>query len=459
MEITKSLVLCFLLFTNVTYVCAQQSAQKSVEETNQASENEQIVTKDKIDYLQSDNVTNQIPYFDNRFRIDAELEEITLIFFRKRGSKPVILVQPDGKKLRIHDYDREQVQWHDDRTFDMIVIKKPMVGPWQAIGNILPESKILIVSEVMLVVEPLPEIVLSGETLKVIGKLYNGDNRINIPHFRNVIILDVNFFSTNNSNYDNFGADAFKLASFRDDGRDLDEYAGDSIYTGEFLLNFAAGEWQPVYVIKMPMMTRELHQKPIILHRTPVSISVKMSKKENSPHRLMLSIDPTHVDPKSLVFQGEITFPDKQIEPFSIMDNEDNEDSENAEMRLHEIPYTEPGIHRVNLSAFGKTISGREFRLVVPEYTFNVKDNSNKVLLTTLDNDGVAQLVEVDEAQLLADKEAKLAQAKAEQERIAAEEKMQTIIMIAVGNGAIIILALVLFFVMRKKKSKVAQKQ
>ena len=220
-----------LLLVNISFVCAQQETKAQ----SMTSAVQKSSTKDKIDYHQSDNITNQIPYCDNRFRIDAALDQITLIFFRKRGSKPVILVQPDGKKLRINDHDRDKVQWYDDRTYDMVVIKKPMVGPWQAIGNILPESKILIVSDINLVVEPLPEIILSGETLKVIAKLYNGKNKIDMPYFRKVIVLDVNFFSTNNSDYDNFGADAFKIASFRDDGRDLDEYAGDNIYTGEFL--------------------------------------------------------------------------------------------------------------------------------------------------------------------------------------------------------------------------------
>lgn len=42
---------------------------------------------------------NQIPLFDNRFRIDYEVEEITMVFFRKRGSPSIILVKPDGSKL------------------------------------------------------------------------------------------------------------------------------------------------------------------------------------------------------------------------------------------------------------------------------------------------------------------------------------------------------------------------
>lgn len=452
MEITKSLVFCLLLLANIPSVFSQETADKNAQESKVSTLAEKSLELGEIGFYQSDNLTNEIPYFDNRFRIDAELDEITLILFRVRGSKPIILVQPDGKKMRINDYDKEKVQWHDDRTFDMIKIQKPMVGPWQAIGDILPESKILVVSDVKIAVDPLPEIVLSGETLKVVGKLYNGNESIDIPHFRDVVKLDVNFYSTNNSAYDNFGADALKLTSFRDDGEDLDEYAGDSLYTGEFLLDFAAGEWQPVFVIKLPMVTRELRQKAILLNKSPITLSVETSEKEDIPHRLIVTIDPTHVDPSSLVFQGKTTFPDKQTRPFSIMDDEG---VENAETRIEEILYTEPGIHRVNISAFGRTKSGREFRLVVPEFSFNVKGISNKFLLTTIGDDGVEQTIEVDKAEkFLADKEAELKKAKAAQQKLAEEQSQNTMIMIAAGNGVIIIIAMILFFVMRKNKSK-----
>jgi len=452
LEITKLIAFCFLLLVNVNYVFSQEAVQDSAQENNVVKKKEKPLSKGKIGFYQSDNVTNEIPYFDNRFRIDAELEEITLIFFRIRGSKPIILVQPDGKKMRVSDYDPKKVQWHDDSTFDMIKITKPMPGPWQAIGDILPESKILVVSDVKIAIDPLPEIVLSGETLKVVGKLFNGRENIDVAEFIDVVQLDVNFFSTNNSAYDNFGADALKLTSFKDDGHDLDEYAGDNLYTGEFLLDFAAGEWQPVFLIKLPLMTRELRQKPILLHKSPITISVETSDTEATPHSLLLTIDPMHVDPSSLVFQGKTTFPDKQTRPFSIIDDESNE---NPATRTKDIPYTEPGIHRINLSAFGRTTSGREFRLVVPEFTFNVEGDLNKILLTTLDDNGEEQTITVDkEEQALAEKEAKLAQELAEQQKREEEENTQTIIMIAAGNGIIILLALVTFIFKRKRKVK-----
>jgi uncharacterized protein (TIGR03503 family) len=403
------------------------------------------LSKTKVEYYQKDNITNQVPYFDNRFRLDADLEEITLIFYRKSGSTPIILIRPDGSKIRVNQFDHENVQWFDDSTFDMIKIKKPMPGPWQAVGDILPNSQILIVSDVKIEVEPLPEIAFSGETLKVEGKLFNGNEAINSPHFTKVVKLDVNFYSTNNSQYENFGADAIKVTSFRDDGRGLDEYANDNTFTGEFILNFAAGEWQPVYLVKLPMATRELRQQSILLHKTPIEINVVKSDNVDKPHQIQLLIDPTFVDPNSLVFQGKFTFPDRQVEPFSIME-------EGGGSRTTTMTNTEPGLYRVNVSAFGKTITGREFRLVVPEFSFNVEASLNELNMGEDSNiDGLTTILETTDELLV----------KGEQDRIAAllaqklaqdEKEQETFIIIAFGNSVVILISVVLFFILRRKK-------
>ncbi len=405
--------------------------------------------KNKVEYYQNDNITNQIPYFDNRFRLDANLEEITMVFYRKSGSRPIILIRPDGSKIRVTEFDQDRVEWFDDSTFDMIKIKKPMPGPWQAVGEILPNSQIFVVSDVKIAVEPLPEIAFSGETLKVEGKLFNGDEAIDSPYFKEVVKLDINFYSTNNSRYENFGADAIKVSSFRDDGRGLDEYPDDGIFTGEFVLDFAPGEWQPIYLVKLPMATRELKQKTILLQKTPVDINVIPSTDSDKPHQVTFSIDPTYVDVNSLVFQGKYTFPDRQIEAFSILE-------EQGVHRTTLITNTEPGMYRINVSAFGKTLSGREFRLVVPEYSFNVKtdeliglnlDSEQKAIKTTVISQVDELIAEADEekrAALIAQKEAQ------------AEKELETIIIIVAGNGTITLIAIVLFLILRRNKSKMS---
>lgn len=422
------------------------------------ADEENINNKDEkshyVPYYESDNVTNQIPYFDNRFRLDAKLEEITLIFYRKSGTPPIILVQPDGSKLKVTNHPKEKVEWYDDRTFDMIKIKKPMPGPWQAIGDILPQSKIMVVSDVTIDVAPIPEIVLAGETLKMAGKLVNKGVTIDNPLFRDVISLKVDFYSTNNSAYDNFGSAPINLTTFRDDGEELDEYEGDGVFTGEFLLDFAPGEWVPVYVIKLPMLTRELRQKPIVIQRNPIEISVETTLDKKSSHKVIFTINPEFVDPDSILFQGNYTTPDRQVEPFSIMEG-------SGEKRIEEFAYTEPGIHRIKTNVFGKTKEGREFRLVVPEFAFNVEaqevllapdlDDSSSNALD--DNDPLATQKALAKSKKQAEMELK---ASIEKQRLAnekAEEEM--IFLIVVINGVIIFgVAMVFIFLAWKKKKK-----
>ena len=405
---------------------------------------------DKIDFYRVDNVTNQIPYFDNRFRIDANIEEITLLFYRTHGSAPIILVQPDGTKVKVESHDKEKVEWYDDRTFDMIKIKNPMPGPWQAIGNIIPESQIMVLSDVRIEVEPLPDILLAGETVKLTAKLFNGEFAIDTPSFDDVVSIDVDFFSTNNQDFDNFGADLVRLTTFRDDGRELDEFANDSTFTGEFELTIAPGEWVPVYKLTLPMAARELQQKPIILQRSPITTDVEASSSEALPHKIHFNIADTHVKPDSLIFQGKITYPDKQAVPFSVLEG-------SGKTRTVDVNYTESGVHRVKVSAFGETINGREFRLVMPEFSFNVQHTGNALLpdVRNLSDESIALAEEERRAQLAREREEKLAaqiaQVKAEQ---AEKEKMQLIIIVG-GNIIIVVIAItVLVVYLRKKKKK-----
>jgi uncharacterized protein (TIGR03503 family) len=430
----------FILIASFAFMSLQGYAQQS-----------------NVDYYKPDNVTNEIPYFDNRFKIDALVDEITLLFYRRSGSPPIILVRPDGTKLKINNVPQDRITWFDDRTFDLITIKNPMPGPWQAIGDIFPESHIMVVTEVTIKVEPLPEVILSGETLKVEGHLYNGDQAIDDPLFRDVINLKVDFFSTNNSAFDNFGAEPIKISPFRDDGRDLDEHAHDGVFTGEFVLDFAPGEWLPIYYVEMPMATRELRQKPIVLQKTPIDISVETVMAEGKSHKVTFTVDPTFVDTDSVLFQGKVTFPDRQVDPFSIMEGK-------GDYRTYEIAFTEPGVHRIHVNVFGKTINGREFRLVVPEFTFNAENESALIMPSSDENGGVISnadgaagilLDRINSAKEKANKLAiELEEAKIAQKMAAKEKEQQTYIIIGVANAGIVLFALFFYFISRRKKKK-----
>ena len=111
--------------------------------------------------------TNDISLLNNRFRIDYQVKEVTMVFFREYGSAPIVLVQPDGAKLFQYTADGDKVTWFDSPTYDMINIKDPMPGPWQALGDVMSDSRIMVISNLSLVTNALPDELFSGEIIKM----------------------------------------------------------------------------------------------------------------------------------------------------------------------------------------------------------------------------------------------------------------------------------------------------
>lgn len=307
--------------------------------------------------------SNQIPLLNNRFRIDFEIDEITLVFFRKKGAPSVVLVKPDGTKVYARTAKDQQMEWHDDKTYDLIRIKQPTPGPWQAIGSILPESRIMVLTDIDLEVDPLPTDMMVGESLKVTARLTNGGKPINAKDFRDVLKLDVLLISTQKAEYDNHSQTVLEFTSFQDDGKNFDERPRDAIFTGEFKLDFPAGEWIPKYIVKTPLYTRELMQAPIIVQRAPVEYTVVESMEEADRHQLTYTINDGPADGNTVAFQGRIRFPNNEVQSFTLGEMPGNS-------RLLAIANAGIGTYRVENMMFGRTKGGREFVMSLPEYTF-----------------------------------------------------------------------------------------
>lgn len=307
--------------------------------------------------------SNQIPLLDNRFRIDYAVEEITLVFFRKKGAPSIVLVKPDGSKIYARTAREHGMQWHDDKTYDLIKMVKPVPGPWQAIGEILPESRIMVLTDIDLKVDPLPKDMMVGESLKVTAKLTNGGKLINAKDFRDILQLNVLLISTQKPEYDNFTSSVLDFTTFKDDGRDYDERPRDAVFTGEFRLEFPAGEWMPKYIVETPLYSRELLQDPLVISRTPLSTNLVEAKTAEDKHVLTYTITEGPIDAKTVSLQGRILFPSQEVQSFTIAEMA-------ADKRELLIANAGMGTYRISQTMFGKTKSGREFVISLPEVTF-----------------------------------------------------------------------------------------
>ena len=324
-------------------------------------------SEDKITLLQRDGQQNEIPLLENRFRIDYKVDEITLLFFRKPGAPAVVLVKPDGSKYYATSARKDDnLQWFDELSYDLITIKNPMPGPWQVVGSILPKSRIVVLGEVELQVEPLPALLFRGETVKMTGQILNDGQPINTGLFRDVVSLHVDFISTNNSDFANFGAGTHNVAEFKDDGRGFDERPKDGVFTGEFKLVFPAGQWQPELYIETPLLKRTVVQDILEVKEPPFSYSIALAEDDLQEHQLTITLDKQIVQPETVLIQGKIYYPNNEEQMFTL-------DANNGLTRELAIKNYDWGRYSVELSVFGTNVNGREFMATLPTYKFEIE--------------------------------------------------------------------------------------
>lgn len=327
----------------------------------------------QITMLERDGEVNEIPLLDNRFRIDHNVEEITLLFFRAPGSPAVVLVKPDGSKFyATHALKNENLQWYDEVSYDLIIIKNPTPGPWQVIGKIQENSRIMVLGDIELEVEALPPLLFRGEILKITGQVTNDGKAIDVGYFRDVVTLYVEFTSTNNDEYANFGAGTQSVTDFKDDGRDFDERPLDGIFTGEFKLNFPAGEWQPEFFIETPILKRRVVKPAIIIAEPPFDFELMLAGENELEHGLTIKIDDSVVKPETIIFQGKVFYPNGEEQMFTL-------DATERLYRQLAIKNYDWGRYTVELSVFGENINGREFMAVLPDYKFEIERPIEKV--------------------------------------------------------------------------------
>ena len=353
----------FLFLFAVCWWPAQATAQTS--SVAAVSESKTKPAETGITELKGIAGSNSIPLLDNRFRIDYAVEEVTLVFFRKKGAQSIVLVKPDGSKVYARTAKEHNMQWFDDKTYDLIKMTKPTPGPWQAVGEILPESRIMVLTEIDLKADQLPADLMIGEIFKVTARLSNGGKPINTKDFSDILQLDVVLISTQNAEYENAAASAVDFASFQDDGKNYDERPRDAIFTGEFNLKIVPGEWLPKFVVKTPLYTRELLQKPIVVRPFPLKLQLTEAKDKDSRHQISYQVTSELIVADSLSVQGRLWYPGGEIQSFVLAEQA-------GSPKTLEVSNFGAGTYRIEQMVYGKTAAGREFVIHYPEYKFEI---------------------------------------------------------------------------------------
>lgn len=374
---------------------------------------------------------------DNRFRVDPTIEQITFLVYREQSSQPVVLVRPDGKKYYAWgSYDN--VRWYQEPSLDIISVDNPMPGPWQAVGKVTPKNNIRLISHLKLSTDVFPNRLYNGEALKFTARLTSDDKPLVLRDFLDRVNLRVTFTKFV-ENEDELIKEArpvpMIIGEFSDDGRGLDEQAGDGVFTVQLPIEVEPGKYRARITSGNGVFLRAQEQV-ILVYPNPVSRTFIQSRSPEKPHQLVVSGEQGMIAPGSIAVNVEQNAPDGFI---TYSQGQVSQDGMKTTLNLDNDP--ELGKYSWRGEIFATDFATQR-ALVFPiqEQTFSVVDE-----------------VDLEAARIA--KEAELA----EQRRIEMEKRMiaereaerkRSMIIIAVGNVVMLLIAIVAWIVWRKLKAK-----
>ncbi|HCM2154457.1 TPA: TIGR03503 family protein [Vibrio parahaemolyticus] len=374
---------------------------------------------------------------DNRFRVDPTIEQITFLVYREQSSQPVVLVRPDGKKYYAWgSYDN--VRWYQEPSLDIISVDNPMPGPWQAVGKVTPKNNIRLISHLKLSTDVFPNRLYNGEALKFTARLTSDDKPLVLRDFLDRVNLRVTFTKFV-ENEDELIKEArpvpMIIGEFSDDGRGLDEQAGDGVFTVQLPIEVEPGKYRARITSGNGVFLRAQEQV-ILVYPNPVSRTFIQSRSPEKPHQLVVSGEQGMIAPGSIAVNVEQNAPDGFI---TYSQGQVSQDGMKTTLNLDNDP--ELGKYSWRGEIFATDFATQR-ALVFPiqEQTFSVVDE-----------------VDLEAARIA--KEAELAeQRRIEMEkRIIAEreaERKRSMIIIAVGNVVMLLIVIVAWIVWRKLKAK-----
>jgi uncharacterized protein (TIGR03503 family) len=306
---------------------------------------------------------SDIPLLDNRFRIDYGVKEITFIVTRKPGTSSVILVRPDGSKLYVGKVTPPEVGWLALKDHDLITIRDPMPGPWQAIGEVDPDNRVRILSNIKLETEQLPTQLYQGEVIKLKSWLLIDDAPPKDGYYLTDLGMTVKLQRFNDDTQQGEPIMDEVLGHYLDDGKGLDEVPGDGVMTAEALLDVPAGKYRALYSTGNQVFSRARSQD-VLVYPLPVNFTLTPPSQEAGA-RLSFLIDGDELDPASVVVKGKAMNTTNESLPFSAVAT-----GFKVEVDLSALKAV--GQYEVSATLFGTTRLGREIQVILPVKSFNI---------------------------------------------------------------------------------------
>jgi len=281
-----------------------------------------------------------VPLTDNNFKIDDSVSEMTLLVFRREGSRDTEFVLPDHSRLK-NDELSGNVRWHHEESYDLVTIEQPLSGDWKIDADLDPDNRVMVVTDLKLITTDLPNNILIGETFDFQASMTEKDEIIVRQDF--LSLVDAELKQENEVSDENI--------------TDLNSTQEKGVYLSPIGELFQPGRNDVVVTMTSATFERQRRQS-INVVETPFDIEVtQLMDEETRTHRLMLKPDIELIKEDNLIIAALLTGADGSEWSYDVMKNLEN----NWQLTIADL---QPGEeYSLALQIRGETVKGRSLFL------------------------------------------------------------------------------------------------
>ncbi len=129
---------------------------------------------------------DRVPLTDNKFSIDAGIDEFSVLVFRESAAQPTRLISP-GQKQTGQDDHAENIRWHHEASYDLITVERPEPGEWRLLAGLDPDNQVMVVTDLKLRLNELPNTVGEHATVDFSVSITEKGETVTNPDFLSLI--------------------------------------------------------------------------------------------------------------------------------------------------------------------------------------------------------------------------------------------------------------------------------
>jgi uncharacterized protein (TIGR03503 family) len=234
---------------------------------------------------------DSLPISDNKFTVDASIEEMTVLIFRQQDSQPAKLIAPSGAEMD-KSTSSSQLRWFNTEGYDLVTLQNPETGDWKIDADVDPDNRVMVVSKLGLNVVPVPNNLLAGEAINYELKLVEEGEVISNADFLKLVDARLEQEKAGQTS---------RMAMFYD--------RSESIFKQSFYTDSFQGELKLKLIVKSPTFER-IRTHAINIYGSPLVVDVEPSSDNIVPHQLHFSVRQDIVQKDSLKVTATIAMPD-----------------------------------------------------------------------------------------------------------------------------------------------------